>query len=124
MAESLPAKLSIEEKLQTALKFKEEGNQFYKDGNFKKAAGKYHRAVLYMKGIDTDLHGTPAFLQAASVDPNHEKHIKKETEQRCIEINISVYNNLAACLLQQEDSSPDRIKELAEVIFLLFISSN
>ena len=43
------SKLTIEEKLATALKFKDEGNELYKEGNHKKAAGKYHRAVLYMK---------------------------------------------------------------------------
>ena len=41
------------------------------------------------QGIDTDLHGTPAFLQGASVDPNHDKHIDKETEDKCIQTNIS-----------------------------------
>merc|ERR1719509_237729 len=46
-----------------------------------------------MKGIDNDLHGTPAFLQTASVDPDHKKHIDPAVEQRCIALNISVYNN-------------------------------
>jgi len=113
------AKQTIDEKLETAMQFKESGNKFYKEGNFKAAAGKYHRAILYMKGIDNDLHGTPAFLQSASVDPNHAKHINKDVEQKCIETNISVYNNLCACLLQQPDSSAERIKELAEVVIEL-----
>ena len=33
--------------------------------------------------------------------------------------NVSVYNNLCACLLQQEDSRPERIRELAEVVIEL-----
>jgi len=111
MASAAP-KQTIEEKLEKALEFKELGNQYYKEGNYKAAAGKYHRAILYMKAIDNDLHGTPAFLQAASVDPNHAKHIKKEVEQKCIETNISVYNNLCACLLQQPESSAERISEI------------
>merc|ERR1719500_1931542 len=72
-----------------------------------------------MKGIDNDLHGTPAFLQTASVDPNHKKHIEPAVEQRCIALNISVYNNLAACLLQQKDSKAERIKEVTEVVLEL-----
>ena len=60
----------IEEKLKQALAFKDEGNSFYKVKDYKKAMRKYHNAILYLKGIDTDLHGTPAFLQNASVDPN------------------------------------------------------
>jgi len=118
MAEAAP-KQTIEEKLAKAVEFKDLGNKFYKDGNYKAAAGKYHRAILYMKAIDNDLHGTPAFLQSASVDPNHAKHIKKEVEQQCIQTNISVYNNLCACLLQQPESSAERIKELAEVVIEL-----
>ena len=105
MAE-VASKQTIEEKLKKALEYKELGNNFYKEGNFKAAAGKYHRAILYMKvdftcckisrntfltlqAIDNDLHGTPAFLQTASVDPNNVKHIKKEVEQQCIQTNIS-----------------------------------
>ena len=48
MAEAAP-KQTIEEKLAKAVEFKELGNQFHKDGNYKAAAGKYHRAILYMK---------------------------------------------------------------------------
>ena len=118
MAES-NSKQTIEEKLDKALEYKDLGNTLYKEGNYKAAAGKYHRAILFMKGIDNDLHGTPAFLQTASVDPNHSKHIKEEVEKKCIETNISVYNNLCACLLQQPDSNAERIKELAEVVIEL-----
>merc|ERR1712202_70026 len=50
---------------------------------------------------------------------NHVKHGNKELEQKCIQTNISVYNNLCACLLQQPDSSAERIKELAEVVIEL-----
>merc|ERR1719348_1146540 len=94
-------KPGIEEKLQKAVEFKESGNAYYKEKDF-----------------DSDLHGTPAFLQSASVDPNHAKHIDKDLESRCIQTNISVYNNLCACLLadpDKADSSAERIKELAEI---------
>ena len=60
----------IQEKLEKSLAFKDEGNNFYKAKEYKKAMRKYHNAILYLKGIDNDLHGTPAFLQSASVDPN------------------------------------------------------
>ena len=97
----------IQSKLATALKFKEEGNEFYKAKNYKKAMRQYHNARMYLKGIDTDLHGTPAFLQSASVDPNSSKKVAKEVEDQCIAANISIYNNLAACLL----ASPDHQSE-------------
>lgn len=37
----------------------------------------------------------------------------------CIELNISIYNNLAACLLQIGDSKAERIKEVTEVVIEL-----
>ena len=40
-------------------------------------------------------------------------------EKRCIELNISIYNNLAACLLQIGDSKAERIKEVTEVVIEL-----
>ena len=42
-----------------------------------------------LQGIDTDLHGTPAFLQSLSVDPEHDKHIDPDLENKCIQTNIS-----------------------------------
>ena len=42
-------KLSVGEKLDVALEFKEKGNSFYKEGNFKNAAKNYHKAILYLK---------------------------------------------------------------------------
>ena len=48
MAEATP-KQSIDDKLTKALEYKDLGNKLYKERNFKSAAGKYHRAILYMK---------------------------------------------------------------------------
>jgi len=140
-------KVSIDSKLESANKYKQEGNELYKEKKYRAAAGKYHRAILYLKGIDTDLHGTPAFLQAASVNPDQKNCISKETEQECIQLNISVHNNLCATLLLMHStptssSTPDipindqqqtstnqanaesiaageRIKHLAEVVIEL-----
>ena len=68
-AMAMAPKATIEEKLDTATAFKDEGNAHYKAQEYKAAAGKYHRAILYMKGIDNDLHGTPAFLQVIAPPP-------------------------------------------------------
>lgn len=40
-------------------------------------------------------------------------------EKQCIALNISIYNNLAACLLQLKDSKAERIKEVTEVVIEL-----
>ena len=45
----------IGEKLQTALNYKNEGNELYKAKNYKKAMRKYHNAIMYLKGIDNGM---------------------------------------------------------------------
>ena len=47
----------VEAKLKTAKEFKNAGNELYRKGDFKGASKKYYRAVLYLKGIDVDVHG-------------------------------------------------------------------
>ena len=42
-----------------------------------------------------------------------------KVEKQCIALNISIYNNLAACLLQLKDSKAERIKEVTEVVIEL-----
>jgi len=109
-------KLTIQDKLAEATRFKNEGNELYKAKDFRGAAGKYQRAKLYLKGIDTDLHGTPAFLQQMSVHPEQKNSIPKDVEDACIEMNITVHNNLCAVMLQQENANPERIRHFAEVV--------
>ena len=114
----------IETKLQTALKFKEEGNVFYKSKDFKKAMRKYHNAILYMKGIDNDLHGTPEFLKTSSVNPDSEKKIDDELEDKCIEANISIYNNLGKNPFTLESFFPEKMRSESQnfprcVMFML-----
>merc|ERR1712203_851632 len=51
------------------------------------------------------------------------RSIDPEVEKQCIELNISIYNNLAACLLQLRDSKAERIKEVTEVVIELDASN-
>ncbi len=47
----------VEKKLKEAKVFKDAGNELYKAGDYRGAAKKYHRSILYLKGIDSDVHG-------------------------------------------------------------------
>ena len=42
-------KMTVGEKLEKALEFKDVGNTAYKEGNYKVAAKNYHKAILYLK---------------------------------------------------------------------------
>jgi tetratricopeptide (TPR) repeat protein len=84
---------------------------------------KYHNAILYMKGIDNDLHGTPAFLQNVSVNPEAANCMRPEDEEKCIKANISIYNNLAACLLASSshttEADYEKVAKYAEIVIEL-----
>ena len=74
----------VEEKLKEAKLFKDAGNELYKSGDFKSAARKYHRAILYLKGIDSDLHGGSPFPILKGLGLNAIE-ISKELEQVIIQ---------------------------------------
>ena len=49
------SKMSVREKLETAVEFKDKGNASYKDGEYKAAARSYHKAILYLKVMTIDV---------------------------------------------------------------------
>ena len=55
-------------------------------------------------------------------DKPHTLHLNAWLFRAWLKYSLSVYNNLCACLLQQPDSSAERIKELAEVSYFPFIA--
>ena len=55
------SKLSVAHKLEKALEFKEIGNSFYKESNFKNAAKNYHKAILYLKVSFMVSHSTSVY---------------------------------------------------------------
>ena len=71
MAEKFPPQKSYSEKLEVAKQLKQEGNEFYKKGEAKKALGKYHRALLYAKGIHAEAHDRKKFQFAAELSDHH-----------------------------------------------------
>lgn len=44
----------MEARIQKAVEFKTEGHRCYKDKKFRDAIGKYHRALLVLKGVHED----------------------------------------------------------------------
>uniref|UniRef100_UPI00398F24C3 tetratricopeptide repeat protein 9B n=1 Tax=Pristiophorus japonicus TaxID=55135 RepID=UPI00398F24C3 len=93
--------------IQRAVGFKTEGNQCYREKKFREAIGKYHRALLQLKGLRSNEAST-AGLHALS-----KAHLRLTEEQkRVIEsTEIDCYDSLAACLLQSELVNYERVKE-------------
>ncbi|XP_028298382.1 tetratricopeptide repeat protein 9A [Gouania willdenowi] len=97
-----------------ALDFKCQGTQCYKDKKYREAIGKYHRALLEIKGLCRVL-GDPdtSSKSPASLLPTISKSSSLTDEQKgAMETaELECYNSLAACLLQMELVNYERVKE-------------
>ncbi|XP_053553669.1 tetratricopeptide repeat protein 9A [Bombina bombina] len=89
-----------------SLDFKSQGAQCYKDKKYREAIGKYHRALLELKGL-------PGEPEPGRDPPEGPQGTPLTEEQRLAVENIEVdcYNSLAACLLQAELVNYERVKE-------------
>ncbi|XP_029685872.1 tetratricopeptide repeat protein 9A isoform X2 [Takifugu rubripes] len=97
-----------------ALDFKCQGTQCYKEKKYREAIGKYHRALLEIKGLcrvlgDPDssskaLSSLPLSIAKSTTLTDEQKGAMENAELEC-------YNSLAACLLQMELVNYERVKE-------------
>uniref|UniRef100_A0A1A7WAK9 Tetratricopeptide repeat domain 9B n=1 Tax=Iconisemion striatum TaxID=60296 RepID=A0A1A7WAK9_9TELE len=102
------AEMEMELKIQKAIDFKAEGNRCYKEKKFREAIGKYHRALLQLKGVHV-VDGTTGsevnlLNQAAAKLTEEQRRAVESTEIEC-------YDSLTACLLQSELVNYERVKE-------------
>ncbi|TRY60015.1 hypothetical protein DNTS_034667, partial [Danionella cerebrum] len=100
--------MEMEGKIQKAIDFKLEGHKCYKEKKFREAIGKYHRALLQLKGIQV-VDGTTGsevnlLSQAAAKLTEEQRRAVESTEIEC-------YDSLTACLLQSELVNYERVKE-------------
>ncbi|KAG5265909.1 hypothetical protein AALO_G00247680 [Alosa alosa] len=96
-----------------ALDFKTQATQCYKDKKYREAIGKYHRALLEMKGLCRVL-GDPdtGSKSPSSVLSTISKASLTEEQKGAVEnAELECYNSLAACLLQMELVNYERVKE-------------
>ncbi|XP_068567625.1 tetratricopeptide repeat protein 9B [Cebidichthys violaceus] len=102
------AEMEMEAKIQKAIDFKVEGHRCYKEKKFREAIGKYHRALLQLKGVHV-AEGTTG----SEVNLLTQAAVKLTEEQRrAVDITeIECYDSLTACLLQSELVNYERVKE-------------
>ncbi|XP_040031103.2 tetratricopeptide repeat protein 9C [Gasterosteus aculeatus] len=100
-ASAKPVWASLEE----AARMKTEGNAFYKDKNIRSAIGRYHRALLVLRGLDPDVMVSVKGLgpEMPALSPEQEASLRS-TQGDC-------YNNLAACLLQRPSVDYCRVRD-------------
>lgn len=79
----------MEAQLAEAVRLKTEGNEFYKQKNLRSAIGRYHRALLIVRSLDSDLPSALKGLGAQSPT------FTPEQEQLLRNTQVDCYNNLA-----------------------------
>lgn len=96
-----------------ALDFKTQATQCYKDKKYREAIGKYHRALLEMKGLCRVLGDPETVPKTPSTDVTTTSKASLTEEQKGAVENaeLECYNSLAACLLQMELVNYERVKE-------------
>ena len=83
--------LSFKEKLERGTALKEEGNEFFKQKQYRNAMKKYHRALLHVLGLADQ----PPFLQQYQANL---EVVNEEQKEEVHQIQFSCYNNLAGSL--------------------------
>ncbi|KPP61500.1 hypothetical protein Z043_120395 [Scleropages formosus] len=96
------AELEMEAKIQKAVEFKLEGHRCYKEKKFREAIGKYHRALLQLKGVHV-AEGTTG----SEVNLLNQAAAKlTEEQQRAVEsTEIECYDSLTGESAQQRRPS-------------------
>ncbi|XP_050404277.1 tetratricopeptide repeat protein 9C [Patella vulgata] len=106
-------KISDQQRIENAKQYKNEGNKMHKGGNWRQAIGKYHRALLQVKGIG---QSKSDILSHLSGEPNEGNDIPEEMKLQIRKIQLDCYNNLAASLMKQESSNYDKINEYCDKV--------
>ncbi|KAK3093598.1 hypothetical protein FSP39_017932 [Pinctada imbricata] len=108
-------KISDNNKLDSAEKYKSEGNEFFRSKELKKAMGKYHRAILFLKGVGKETNVGAMFGATNSEIPK----LSQEDQNRFEKLKVDCFNNLAACLLQTEKPSYQKVLEYCEEVLVV-----
>lgn len=79
----------VDFQLSEAVRLKTEGNEFYREKNIRSAIGRYHRALLVLRGLDSEVTSSlKAFRpQSPTLTPEQEELFRST--------QIDCYNNLA-----------------------------
>nr|XP_033809496.1 tetratricopeptide repeat protein 9C [Geotrypetes seraphini] len=103
---------ALHARLQQAQKFKEAGNQCYKEQHFRDAVRRYHRALLQLRGLD------PSVLAPLQPFGAEIPALTQAQEQALHNTQVDCYNNLAACLLHIEPVNYERVWEYSLKVLL------
>lgn len=81
--------LQVDSQLSDAVRLKTEGNAFYQEKNVRSAIGRYHRALLVLRGLDSEVTSSLKGFRPQSPT------LTPEQEELFRSTQIDCYNNLA-----------------------------
>ncbi|ESO87701.1 hypothetical protein LOTGIDRAFT_68631, partial [Lottia gigantea] len=99
-------------RIEKAKEYKDSGNQFHKEGNLRQAIGKYHRALLQLKGIGIRKEDVLFGMGSGDGGGNLSDEMKSDIKQ----IQMNCHNNLAASLLKQDSPNYEKIIEYCDQV--------
>ncbi|XP_059201599.1 tetratricopeptide repeat protein 9C [Centropristis striata] len=91
--------------LEEAAQMKTEGNAFYREKNIRSAIGRYHRALMVLRGLDPEVMASVKGFgpEIPALTPQQEAFLRNT--------QVDCYNNLAACLLQRQSVDYARVRD-------------
>ncbi|XP_023144903.2 tetratricopeptide repeat protein 9C [Amphiprion ocellaris] len=104
-----PAK-SVWTLLEEAAQMKTEGNSFYREKNIRSAIGRYHRALLVLRSLDSEV------MKSVKGFGPERPALTPEQEALLRSTQVDCYNNLAACLLQRQSVDYARVREYSLLV--------
>ncbi|XP_028272657.1 tetratricopeptide repeat protein 9C [Parambassis ranga] len=91
--------------LEEASQLKTEGNTLYREKSIRSAISRYHRALLVLRSLDSDVMSSlKGFGPEIPVLTPEQEALLRNTQVDC-------YNNLAACLLQRQSVDYTRVRD-------------
>lgn len=92
--------VSCANRISKAEEFKQSGNVLFKEKNYKKAIGKYHRGLLQIRDVERKggdlLQSFMGFTnQGGSVTKSRDSQLTEEMAKQIKQLELSFYNNLA-----------------------------
>ncbi|XP_014669790.1 PREDICTED: tetratricopeptide repeat protein 9C-like [Priapulus caudatus] len=85
----------VDEKIHKAEEYKTAGNTLYKEKNYRSAAGKYHRALLYLKALTCK---NPIYSMSPELSKTNNDGLSEQQEMKISLLSVDCYNNLAAAV--------------------------
>lgn len=94
----------IQGKIDTAIQYKNKGNEFFKNGTYKKAIVNYSTALAFTKGLPGRKQGLEGVSQMAMNESKSSgEQISPEQDEAVSDLDVVIKTNIATCHMKLND---------------------